>query len=188
MLGYCGVPLGQCLIAAIQTQAQGEAPRATDRAAGDRMVGQGIGAVAVVVVPVHVVKQTPHLFAQGIIHDHKRLAAALAMGFGLVEPEVDAAAIAFILAPGGLREEAREVGLVGALKDAAGDIGHAFVGQDDQPGQIVLEMPKLALVVKQVAEDRRMVGDHRRWCNNRQFHHAPPCPCRPMRPGPRVAC
>jgi hypothetical protein len=35
-----------------------------------------------------------------------------------------------------------EVGVVGALQDAAGHIAHVFVGPHDQPGQIVLEMPE----------------------------------------------
>ena len=49
----------------------------------------------------------------------------------------------------------------------AGDIGHTLVGQEDQPSQIVLDMPKLAQVVKQVVEDRGVGGDHRCRRNNR---------------------
>ena len=145
MFGHRGFPLGQFLIAAIEAQAQGEAHRATDREAGDRIMGQGIGAVAVVVVAVHIVKEAPHVFAQGIIDDDERLASATAMGLRLLQHEPDAAAIDLVLPPGSLREKAGEIGFVGAVKDAAGDIGHALVGQDDQPGQIVLNMPKLAL-------------------------------------------
>ena len=110
------------------------------------------------------------------------------MGFRLLKHKPDPAAIDRVLPPGSLREKAGEIGVVGALQDAAGDIGHTLVGEDDQPGHIVLKMPKLALVVKQVAEDRRVVADHRRRCHNRQFHHTPPCPCQSLRPGPRVAC
>ena len=119
--------------------------------------------------------------------DDERLASATAMGFRLLEHEPDAAAIDRVLPPGGLRKKAGEIGFVGALQDAAGDIGQALIGQDDQPRQIVLEMPKLALVVKQVAEDRRVLGDHRSRRYNRQFHHTPPCPCQGLEPGPRVA-
>src|SRR5688572_46624 len=100
-------------------------------------MGQGIGAIAVVVVTVHVVKEAAHMFAQGIIQDDERLAAPPAMGFGLLEHKSDSAAVDFVLTPGGLREKAGEVGSVGALQDAAGDIGHALVGQDNYPGQIV---------------------------------------------------
>ena len=60
-------------------------------------------------------------------------------GFVCWSMNLDAAAIDLILAPGGLREKAGEVGFVGALQDAAGHIGHALVGQHDQPGQIVFE-------------------------------------------------
>ena len=53
--------------------------------------------------------------------------------------------------------KARQVRFVSTVQDAARNMGQALVGQHDQTGQIVLKMPKLALVVKQVAEDRRMV-------------------------------
>ena len=85
MLGHRGLPLGQLLIAAIEAQAQGETHRAADREARDGIMGQGIGPVAVVVVPVHVVKQAPHVFAQGIVKHHQRFAAAMPMGFRLLE-------------------------------------------------------------------------------------------------------
>jgi hypothetical protein len=81
-----------------------------------------------------------------------------------------------VLPPGGLRKKTREMRVVGALQDAARNTGYALVGQDDQPGQIVLEMPTLALVVKQVAEDRSVVGDHGSGRHDWHFHHAPPCP------------
>jgi hypothetical protein len=43
----------------------------------------------------------------------------------------------------------REAGAVGAVEDTPGAIGHALVGQHDQPGQIVLAVPMLALAIKQ---------------------------------------
>ena len=61
------------------------------------------------------------------------------MGFRLLQHEPEPAAINRVLPPGGLRKKAGEIGFVGTVEDAAGDIGHALVGQDDQPGQIVLE-------------------------------------------------
>jgi hypothetical protein len=128
------------------------------------------------------------MFAQRIIQDDGRLAAALAMGLGLLAHEPDAAAIDRVLPPGGLREKAGEVGVVGAIKNAAGDIGQALVGQHDQPRQIVLKMPKLALVLKRIAEERCVVGDHRRRRHDWQCHHTPPCPGPCIRPDPRVAC
>jgi len=104
-----------------------------------------------------------------------------------VQHEADAPAIDLVRPPGGLGEKPRQVGLIRTVEDAAGDIGHAFVGQDDQARQIVLKMPKLALVLKQVAEDRRVRGDHRSRLNNRQFHHTPPYPGQGTPPDPRVA-
>ena len=130
----------------------------------------------------------PHVFTQRIIDGDERFVSATAMGLGLLEHESDTAAIDRILAPGGLREKAGEIGFVRAVEDAAGNIGHAFVGQHHEPREIVLEMPKLTLVLKQVAEDPRVLGDHRRRHYNRQFHLTPPGPCQQIRPGPRVAC
>ena len=188
MLGHRGFPLGQFLIAAIQAQAQGEAPRATDVQAGHRMMGQRGGTLAVVVVAGHVVKETADRFTQGIVNHHERLPSSVAMGCRLLEHEPDAAAIDFILTPGRFREKAREVSFVGAVEDAPGDIGHALVGRHDQTAQIVLEMPKLALVVQEVAEDHGLLADHGSRRYNRQLHHEPPCPWQPFRLGARVAC
>jgi site-specific DNA recombinase len=128
MLRHTRGPLGQFLVAAIEAQAQREAHRTTDRQAGDRVMGQGIGTIAMVVVTVHVIKEAPDVFAQGIINDHQRLASSTTMGRGVLEHEADAAAIDRVLPPGSLREKAREVRFVGAVEDAASDIGHALMG------------------------------------------------------------
>jgi len=186
MRGQRGFPLGQFLIAAIEPQAQRKAHRATDIEAGHRIVGQGIGPVAMVVVPIHVVKETAYMLAQRIIDDDERLAAATAMGFRLVEHEADATVIDGVFPPGRFREKAGEIGFIGTVEDAAGHIGQALVGQDDEPGQIVLKMPKLALVVKHVAEDLRVFGHHRSRLNNRQFHRTPPYPGQGTQLSPRV--
>ena len=77
------------------------------------------------------------------------------------------------LPPWALRERVGEIGVVGAVKNAASDNGHALDGEDDQPGQIVPEMSKLAPVVKQVEEDPCVVGNHGHRCNNWHFHHRP---------------
>ena len=65
-------------------------------------MGEGIGAVAVVVVAVDVVKETSHVFTQRIIEGDERLAAATAMGLRLLQHESDPAAIDRILPPWGL--------------------------------------------------------------------------------------
>ena len=58
---------GHLFIASIQPEIDGKAYRTTEVMAGHRIVGQRIGAVAVVVMAVHVVKETAHMFAQGVI-------------------------------------------------------------------------------------------------------------------------
>jgi hypothetical protein len=109
------------------------------------------------------------------------------MGLGLLQHEAEATPIDGILPPRSLGEKAGEVGCVGTLQDTAGDIGHALMGEDDQPGQIGLEMAKLAQVLTQVAEDRRMLGDHRSRLNDGQFHRTPPYPGQGIQAGPKVA-
>jgi len=152
MRGHRAFPLREFLIAAIEAQAHGEADRTADREARDRIMGQGIGTVAMVIVAVDIVKEAPHVFAQRIIEGQERLASALAMGFRLVQHEADAPVIDRVLAPGGLGEKPREVGFIRTVEDAAGDIGHALIGQNDQASQIVLKMAKLALVLQQFPE------------------------------------
>jgi hypothetical protein len=109
VLGHRSLPLGQFVIPAVQTQTQREAHRPPAIEACDRVVGQGIGAVTVVVVPVYRVKEAPHMLTERISNNYERLAAALAMGRGLSEHEADAATIDRVLPPGGLREQARQV-------------------------------------------------------------------------------
>jgi hypothetical protein len=63
------------------------------------------------------------------------------------------------LEPRCFREKAGQVRFVGALQDTAGDIGKTFVIQDDQACQVILEMVKLAPILKEIAKDVR-VGRH----------------------------
>jgi hypothetical protein len=111
------------------------------------MMRQGIRAIAMVVVVVHVVNETAHMCTQRLIDGQERLASATAIGLRLLQHEAEPAAIHRVLPPGGLRKKARESGFVGALQDAASHIGHALIGEDEQARQVVLDMSKLALVV-----------------------------------------
>src|SRR5688500_5962693 len=60
-------PAGALFIASIQPEIDGKAHRTTEVMAGHRIVGQRIGVVTVVVMAVHVVKETAYMFAQGVI-------------------------------------------------------------------------------------------------------------------------
>src|SRR6266705_3396310 len=61
--------------------------------------------------------------------------------------------------PGYLGEEAGQVGFVSTLQHTAGDVGQTFVVQDDQTCQVVLEMVKLAPILKEITKDLG-VGRH----------------------------
>src|SRR2546428_2712417 len=61
------LPAGALFIASIQPEVDGKAYRTTEVIAGHRIVGQRICVVAVVVMAVHVVKETAPLLAQGVI-------------------------------------------------------------------------------------------------------------------------
>jgi hypothetical protein len=150
--GHSRFPLGQFFIPTIEAQAQGETHWPTDMEAGDRLMGQGIGAIAVIIVAVHIVKETANEFTQGTIDCDHRVAAALAMGGGLLEHEPDASAIDCVPSPRRLRKNTRAVRFVCAVEDAPRNMGHALVGQHDEPREIMLEMPQLAVVLKQVPD------------------------------------
>jgi hypothetical protein len=129
--------------------------------------------VTMIVVAVHSLEEAPHMFAQPIIQDLEGLAAATAMGLRLLDHEVDPPATHLVHPPGGLRENAGQIRFVNALKDGAVHMNQALIGQHDQPSQIVLEIVKLVLVVKQLANDYRVLRDDGSWGDNRQFHHPP---------------
>jgi hypothetical protein len=126
------------------------------------------------IMVVDLVKEMPHVFAPGLIDRHERLASATAMGLCLLPPELQPATIDRVLPPRSLRKKAGKSGFVRTVEDAAGAMGQALVGQDDPSGQVVLKVPELALVLKQIAEDRRLVGDYGSRRHHGPFHHAPP--------------
>ena len=84
VLGQRGFPLGQFFIAAIEAQTQGKADRPTHIQAGDGVMGQGVGAITVVIVAVHIVNwlqvlgttETPHI-DQGVGHQFHPVVALL---------------------------------------------------------------------------------------------------------------
>ena len=50
---------------------RGKRTGSTHRQAGDGVMGQRVGAITVVIVAVHIVKEAAHMLAQGIIQDHE---------------------------------------------------------------------------------------------------------------------
>jgi len=88
----------------------------------------------------------------------------------LLEQIFDATLIDAVLEPRRFGEEAGEIGFISTLQHATGDVGETFVVQDDQTSQVMLEMLKLAPILKEIAKDRRMGGHDGSWGYNGKLH------------------
>ena len=64
-----------------------------------------------------------------------------------------------LLEPGCLGEEAGQIGFVSTLEHTAGDVRQTFVVQNNQARQVILEMLKLAPILKEIPKNLR-VGGH----------------------------
>src|SRR5437870_6634771 len=137
---------------------------------GDRIVREGIRVIAMIVMAINIIEQTAHMFAQRIIKDQERVSFRTADRFRLLEQIHDATVIDAVLEPRRFGEEAGEVGFVSTLQHATGDVGKTFVVQDDQTSQVMLEMLKLASILKEIAKDRRMGGHDGIWGYNGKLH------------------
>jgi len=74
--GKCGIrtlPNGSLLHSADTDAGRPEPHRATHVMAGDGIVGERVGVVTMIVMAVNILKQTPHVFAQGIIQQPARI-------------------------------------------------------------------------------------------------------------------
>ena len=167
-------PAGALFIASIQAEVDGKAYRPTEIMAGHRIVGQRIGVVAVVVMAVHVVKETAHMLAQGVIEYEGCVGLRTADPFRLLEEIRDSTIVDLLLKPGRFREEAGQVRFVSALQHTAGDVGQTFVVQDNQARQIILEMVKLAPILEEVPEDVRMSSHQGSGSHDWKLHQALP--------------
>src|SRR5215831_12693167 len=154
-----GFPVGELFIAPIQSEVDGKTHRPTDIMTRDRIVRERVGVIAMVVMAVDIVKQTAHMLTQGVIENQERICLRPAYRLGLLEQIHEPAVIDTVLEPRRLGEEARQVGLVRALQYTAGDVGQAFVVQDDQACQVMLKMAKLAPILKKIAKDARVGSD-----------------------------
>src|SRR2546426_11934020 len=126
---------------------------------GDRIVRKGIRVIAMIIMVIDIVEQTAHMLAQRVIQNQERVRFRTADRFRLLEPIRDATVIDAVLEPRRFGEEAGQVGFVSTLQHTAGDVGQTFVVQDDQTCQVVLEMVKLAPILKEITKDLG-VGRH----------------------------
>ena len=140
----------------------------------DGIMREGIGVVAMVVMVVHIVEETPHMLTQGIIEDQEPVSLRTAYLLGLLEEIDEPPVIDAVLEPRCFREEAGQVGFVSTLEHTAGDVRQAFVVQDDQPCQIILKMVKLAPILEEVPEDICMSGHEGSGGHDRKLHQAVP--------------
>src|SRR5207245_9735384 len=62
-------PLGALFIASIEPEVHGKTHRTTDIMTRDGIMREGIGVVAMVVMAVHIVEETPHMVTKGIMQD-----------------------------------------------------------------------------------------------------------------------
>src|SRR3989454_10044068 len=140
----------------------------------DGIMREGIGVVAMVVMAVHIVEETPHMLTQGIIEDQEPVSLRTAYLLGLLEEIDEPTVIDAVLEPRRFREEAGQVGFVSTLEHTAGDVRQAFVVQDDQTCQVILEMLKLAPILEEVPEDICMSGHEGSRGHDRKLHQAFP--------------
>src|SRR6266487_4104340 len=140
----------------------------------DGIMREGIGVVAMVVMAVHIVEETPHMLTQGIIEDQEPVSLRTAYLLGLLEEIDEPTVIDAVLEPRRFREEAGQVGFVSTLEHTAGDVRQAFVVQNDQPCQVILEMLKLAPILEEVPEDICVSGHEGSGGHDRKLHQALP--------------
>src|SRR5713101_4007098 len=143
---------------------------------GDRVVCEGIGVIAVIVMAIDIVEETPHVLTQGIIEDQQRVRLRTAYLLGLLKQIRNATVVYTIVKPWRFGEEAGEVRFVSTLEHTAGDVRQAFVVQGNQTCQVILEMVKLAPILKEVPEDIGMRGHEGSGSHDRQLHQALPFP------------
>ena len=154
-----GFPAGEVCITPIQAEVQWKAHGAADIRTRDRMVGERIRGIAMIVMPVDIVEPTPHMLAQGISENQDGVGFRTTDRLRLLEQILDAPVIDAVLEPWRFREEARQVGFVSTLDHTAGDVRQACVIQDAQACSVMLEMLQLAPILKEIAKEVR-VGSH----------------------------
>ena len=139
-----------------------EVDRKTDRATAlmtrHRIMGERRGVIAMMVMAIHRVEQTPDMLTQGVIQDQCRVSLRTPYRLRLLEQRREPPVIDLLLEPRRCREKTGQGGFVGTLSDTASSLGEACVVQDNQACQILLEMAQLAPMLTEIAKDVRMGG------------------------------
>jgi hypothetical protein len=167
-------PLGARFIASREPEVHGKTHRTTDIMTRDGMMREGRGVVAMVVMAVHRVEETPHMLPQGLIEDQEPVSLRTASLLGVLEERDEPPVSDAVWEPRRFREEAGQVGFVSTLEHTAGDVRQAFVVQDDQTCQVILAMLKLAPMLEEVPEDICMSGHEGSGGPDRKLHQALP--------------
>jgi hypothetical protein len=112
-----------------------------------------------IVMAIDLGAQTPDMLAQGVIKHQERVSLRTADRLRLLEQRREPTVVDALLEPWRRREEAGQVGLVSTLEHTAGDVRQTFVVQNNQARQVILEMVKLAPILKEISKNLR-VGGH----------------------------
>lgn len=102
---------------------------------------------------VHIVEETAHMLAQGVVENQDRVSLRTAARLRLLEQIREPTVVHLLLEPRRLGEEAGDVRFVSTLQHAAGDVGQAFVVEANQACQVILQMLKLAPILEKVSKN-----------------------------------
>jgi hypothetical protein len=122
------------------------------------------------VMAVPIVAQTPHMVAYGVIEDQHRVGRGTADRLRLLAQRRESPIVDARLEPGRRGEEPGEVRFVSTLQHTAGAVRAAFVVEDTQPCQVMLEMVKLASMLKKIPTGVRVSAYQGSWSHDWQLH------------------
>jgi len=169
------LPTASAPHSAYRRRFSGKRHRATDVEAGDGVMRQGIGAVAVVVVPVHIVKEASHVLGTGN-HPGGRADSRRRWRWGFVCGSMNRMRRRLTSLHAGGSARKRERFVLSALSRMQRAILVRLLRVGRSAPHIVWKWAKLALVVKQVPKNRGMLGDHGSGATIAIPSHTP-CPC-----------
>jgi hypothetical protein len=153
-----GVPVGAGVIAPRPTEGSRTAYGAAASMTRDRIGGERIRAVTMRIRALHSGQQLAHLRPQGSSEDQHGIGLRTADCRRLLKPIRDPPVLAAVVEPRRCREDAREVGCIGAGQHTAGAVGQAWGVEDQQPRQVRLDMTQLAPMLQEIAQAVRRGG------------------------------